>query len=649
MEKVIRYLIVSLVTIMFTVSVEMRAICCLLLPSFSGRSGRNYLIFVILITLFDVPVRNAIENTAELAQWSYCSLKTGLEQAMVGQQLISEPAKTIIQNYIDQQISDQIQQHTDKKIKNKQLDKLDNNFGRLYANHRQRIEKRLNDTKDNINDKDSHPKSKDNDSKNGTHLDEFKDKMNEMCENNLRDKFNDCYNTFKFGFWMRIVAYGAQTFTSLDEKANKFCQEKILKPMYNKTCTKHQNLTVPDKDMNEMNNMSDMISMLRNTITIDHKFETINITELLKMKGVVQQINYYRKTSVYYSKLAGRIARHLVLFVFLWIFISAKSYHYSYLKKIQFDNCYITGYFRRIDARRKKANKLSLLPLKLFERKELLDPYSPQLSPFEKKHFKCSTICLIIFFICIVIILTMDSIIYDISQLISKELGQIWVTQSGHHSMDPNVTGWRGINSGYMPTIMKHNLNIYKFRFEFNSYVTTNSYCSMKIQKINDKVIADIYRFFVLVCLLNYLDMYLLRLRRLICGYFYPIRAKKRTLFLYNETLKHRKGLLKYSVQRVRQMVADKLFDYSKGQLPSGAYFYGYLNDRNCPFLVKCLQKLISFLSTKKCIVCDEKLKTSADYVKCPETKCGLYYCLQCWTVECNKQCLVCHPSPYLD
>ena len=36
MEKLIRYVIVALVTVMFTVSIEMRAICCLILPTFLG-------------------------------------------------------------------------------------------------------------------------------------------------------------------------------------------------------------------------------------------------------------------------------------------------------------------------------------------------------------------------------------------------------------------------------------------------------------------------------------------------------------------------------------------------------------------------------------------------------------------------------------
>jgi hypothetical protein len=63
----------------------------------------------------------------------------------------------------------------------------------------------------------------------------------------------------------------------------------------------------------------------------------------------------------------------------------AQKYHDKYLSDIQFDNTYITKYFRRIDARRHKAQKHTLLPLKKVERSTLTDPCAPCPEPQERK------------------------------------------------------------------------------------------------------------------------------------------------------------------------------------------------------------------------------------------------------------------------
>ena len=51
------------------------------------------------------------------------------------------------------------------------------------------------------------------------------------------------------------------------------------------------------------------------------------------------------------------------------------------------------------------------------------------------------------------------------------------------------------------------------------------------------------------------IEAYGLRLRRLICAFFYRKREKKRVLYLYNEMLKKRKGFLRHMRHRVRKQV----------------------------------------------------------------------------------------------
>lgn len=51
-------------------------------------------------------------------------------------------------------------------------------------------------------------------------------------------------------------------------------------------------------------------------------------------------------------------------FLFLRIPIAAVNYHDLYLTNIDYDNIYITDYFKRIDEKRRRNNQLNLLPLK---------------------------------------------------------------------------------------------------------------------------------------------------------------------------------------------------------------------------------------------------------------------------------------------
>lgn len=53
-----------------------------------------------------------------------------------------------------------------------------------------------------------------------------------------------------------------------------------------------------------------------------------------------------------------------VALLFLRIFTAAVSYHDQYLTSIEHDNIFITSYFKRIDERRKRKDKYTLLPLK---------------------------------------------------------------------------------------------------------------------------------------------------------------------------------------------------------------------------------------------------------------------------------------------
>lgn len=56
--------------------------------------------------------------------------------------------------------------------------------------------------------------------------------------------------------------------------------------------------------------------------------------------------------------------KRFLSFIFLRILFAAQKYHDDYLSNIDYDNVYLTRYFKKIDARRHKMQRKTLLPLK---------------------------------------------------------------------------------------------------------------------------------------------------------------------------------------------------------------------------------------------------------------------------------------------
>lgn len=59
---------------------------------------------------------------------------------------------------------------------------------------------------------------------------------------------------------------------------------------------------------------------------------------------------------------------------------------HGYLTEIEHDNIYITQYYRKIDDRRKKNQKHTLLPLKKTEKDKMVDLRSYKFGNYERKY-----------------------------------------------------------------------------------------------------------------------------------------------------------------------------------------------------------------------------------------------------------------------
>ena len=151
-----------------------------------GKNGRNFLLFSIFIILFDIPVRNTIENTAQLAKWGHCSLQSGVQQALVAGGLFSEPMKQIITNYIEAMTMDGQLLPTERE--RELYNRMDTNFRSIYGKNKSLPED-----------------SDDRDRGRGDPYELIRQNMTIMC-NEMEDKLKHCFSEFA-PWYMRLYSW----------------------------------------------------------------------------------------------------------------------------------------------------------------------------------------------------------------------------------------------------------------------------------------------------------------------------------------------------------------------------------------------------------------------------------------------------------
>lgn len=74
----------------------------------------------------------------------------------------------------------------------------------------------------------------------------------------------------------------------------------------------------------------------------------------------------------------------------------------------------------------------------------------------------------------------------------------------------------------------------------------SNEQCLPRPNLLPNYYLYKLYGTYLAIWVMMFIQAYILRLRRLICAYFYRRREKRRIISLYNETLKRRIGFFRY-------------------------------------------------------------------------------------------------------
>ncbi|XP_021181173.3 protein sneaky [Helicoverpa armigera] len=316
--------------------------------------------------------------------------------------------------------------------------------------------------------------------------------------------------------------------------------------------------------------------------------------------------------------------------LFLRIVMAAVTYHDMYLTSINFDNIYITSFFKKLDKKRKKKHAVTLLPLKKMERNKYIDVHS--LSYITSQHGKLVTQILKVMLevVTATTFVMLDRLFFEALDVV-RQHAQSDVVSQGTQDLKIEVEG-----TGFLASLLRRLVSNLSSAPGYKRAVS-NRLCIPHPRAMPPIYFLKIYGGYVWILLLLYVNPYTLRLRRLICSYFYPCREKQRVLHLYNDILKKRmkmeKTLRRKAVQAVRA-------HYLSGE--------NLLSLRmKFPYMLGWLDALPAARMT--CLICGETKprpgqRSSGRWHCCSVPNCPFVYCAECWQ-EAGSRCLACDPS----
>ncbi|XP_052125479.1 protein sneaky [Frankliniella occidentalis] len=106
------------------------------------------------------------------------------------------------------------------------------------------------------------------------------------------------------------------------------------------------------------------------------QYEVVTIAPIVDVHGaddVALAMAHDMQRSRVILDTAMGVARKVLGFMVIGVLFGAQDYHDRYLSDLSFDNRYVTEYFRRLDARRRRRGAGHLLPLRSAERLQLIE------------------------------------------------------------------------------------------------------------------------------------------------------------------------------------------------------------------------------------------------------------------------------------
>ncbi|XP_045900968.1 E3 ubiquitin-protein ligase DCST1 isoform X2 [Micropterus dolomieu] len=250
-------------------------------------------------------------------------------------------------------------------------------------------------------------------------------------------------------------------------------------------------------------------------------------------------------------------------FTFITIFIQAFSYLIQYRRDVQFDNVYITTYFRQTDARRRRAGKRCLLPLKQSEKKNFINPWSPKIHPEELEQVTSGVFQVLSASLLSVGLLSVDFSLFHVLDIVSRHtFTQFNLTSS--HKVDIRVGG-----ASMMARLLRKTVSAFNSSSILHIQ-TDNRVCVSPPSSLSAGVYVSCAGFVLLVALFSCLQVYTNRLRRVIAAFYHPeLAPPSRPNMITSESKKPRWRRSKYQTGGFRTSVHKPTGDVTAATLMS--------------------------------------------------------------------------------
>ena len=307
----------------------------------------------------------------------------------------------------------------------------------------------------------------------------------------------------------------------------------------------------------------------------------------------------------------------------LFLFLKAVIYMTRYMKQDFYDNIYISPEFIAYDEKCKRNQRESVLPLKFKEHAKYIITSLPFPTVRELSLAVTGLATFFTHFGIAVVVIGFDYALYYLLVLIAS-FGQIAVLSSSVSSLNITVEGSGFLANFLRDFISKLDLNV-NMTVEFN--VTDCLPNPSRPSESNIPVFSVLYGG---VLFLVFVQMYSLRIRRVITSHFYPDREEERCRLLH-ELIRHRRKTL---FTWVRQRLHIRHHDVDNRVDIRGLLEYSSFGIFCKPLLDACLPRKAT------CISCEEAANGNLSFMKCKQ--CKSLYCKNCFEVFQNN-CLLCH------
>lgn len=603
----------------FALSRKVRAVTLLIFVSLGDRSGKRYLRAVVFGLVISGPIDNLVRNADEVARVFACSTTLTYNLTKTRLDLIGKPFINTLQHMRSD--IDEIQD----SFKDLQTILSELKYGINHAeSEKEKLDVKKSRETGNTTAKPAgkitfNPKLP----KASEIQEQFVHKMGKRCKQQLNSGHHVCEEVFGQGFhkcatnfpnWLANAIcwpYRIEIICKVNMFGSpaKVCDaSKVVPSDFGKT---YLNFLKTEEELFGSSSNIEITYKLQNTSSSTQMYSAQNFSE--------EFLKDFERKRQKFTTIMTIIEKTMCLFIF-YVIWTAVHYYWKYRSNVDFDNFYITHYFKHLDVRRKNSNRRSVLPLRRLEKSRTVDEDEVCSRTVAESGIEIYHIVhLALAMLTTGIFIFLDRMVVNLLLIINQR-SLISYQQEGEHEVRFRING-TGLMARLLRTTMK-NFNIHERVFTSLS----NEECLPVVHTLPRSFYFKLLLIYLIIIFLIYHSITISRLRRVVCSYFYYKREKQRILFLYGSMLRNHASYLNDVRQTAEENMVIRhinLFLILRLSYPKQ---FGWLQKFNC--------------AKRSCIVCSA-LEIHM-FINC--INCGFPYCRDC-SREMNWVCVFCEQA----